>query len=249
MYNDICAPFLCWIHAGLLLWCRCNAAWKRWLGSIAESKSCKCADKWEFLGLCVCVLSGLVQGYKIFSMGGLDRLPKDMMKRYFRLSLPVFFISLIVYLMIKGEMFYNVQANQIVQSPWLGTYYLEKKTLKDVFYTSFISVWFVVDSTFSNAFWMLKEIFVGSYLTYILSMIGYKKRKNVLVIYAGLGIVFWILQSYMLAFVAGVIIAYIIANTEKIKVSANHWRPGNTCRLLFGWISNRGSTNKYLSFV
>ena len=107
-------------------------------------------------------------------------------------------------------MFYNVQANQIVQSPWLGTYYSEKKTLKDVFYTSFISVWFVRESTFSNAFWMLKEIFVGSYLTYILSMIGYKKRKNVLVIYAGLGIVFWILQSYMLAFVAGVIIAYII---------------------------------------
>ena len=130
LYNDICAPFLCWIHAGLLLWCRCNAAWKRWLGSIAESKSCKCADKWEFLGLCVCVLSGLVQGYKIFSMEGLDRLPKDMMKRYFRLSLPVFFISLIVYLMIKGEMIYNVQANQIVQSPWLGTYYSEKNTIK-----------------------------------------------------------------------------------------------------------------------
>lgn len=162
-----------------------------------------------------CVLSGLVQGYKIFSMESLDRLPKDMVKRYFRLSLPVFFISLAVYLMMKGEMFYNVQANQIVQSPWLGTYYLEKKTLKDVFYTSFISVWFVGDSTFSNAFWMLKEIFVGSYLTYILSMIGYKKRKNVLVIYAGLGIIFLILQSYMLAFVAGVTIAYIMANTEK----------------------------------
>ena len=182
-------------------------------------------------------------------MESLDRLPKDMVKRYFRLSLPVLFISLIVYLMMKGEVFFNIQANQIVQSPWLGTYYLEKKTLKDVFYTSFISVWFVRESTFSNAFWMLKEIFVGSYLTYILSMIGYKKRKNVLVIYAGLGIVFWILQSYMLAFVAGVIVAYIIANTEKIKVSANHWRTGNTCRLLFGWISNRGSTNKYLSFV
>lgn len=166
--------------------------------------------------VCVfCVLSGLVQGYKIFSMESLDRLPKGMVKRYFRLSLPVFFISMIVYLMMKGEMFYNVQANQIVQSPWLETYYLEKKRLKDVFYTSFISVWFVGDSTFSNAFWMLKEIFVGSYLTYILSMIGYKKRKNVLVIYAGLGIIFLILQSYMLAFVAGVIIAYIMANTEK----------------------------------
>ena len=46
-------------------------------------------------------------------------------------------------------------------------------------------------------------------------MIGHKKRKNVLVIYAGLGIIFLILQSYMLAFVAGVIIAYIMANTEK----------------------------------
>lgn len=166
--------------------------------------------------VCVfCVLSGLVQGYKIFAMESLDRLPKDMVKRYFRLSLPVFFLSLAVYLMMKGEMFFNLQANQIVQSPWLGTYYLEKKTLKDVFYTSFISVWFVGDSTFSNAFWMLKEIFVGSYLTYIISMIGYKKKENVLVIYAGLGIIFWILQSYMLAFVAGVTIAYIMANTEK----------------------------------
>ena len=166
--------------------------------------------------VCVfCVLSGLVQGYKIFAMESLEKLPKDMVKRYFRLSLPVFFISLAVYLMMKGDLFFNIQANQIVQSPWLGTYYLEKKTLKDVFYTSFISVWFAGDSTFSNAFWMLKEIFMGSYLTYILSMIGYKKRKNVLVIYAGLGIIFLILQSYMLAFVVGVIIAYIMANTNK----------------------------------
>lgn len=56
--------------------------------------------------VCVfCVLSGLVQGYKIFSMESLDRLPKDMVKRYFRLSLPVFFISLIVYLMMKAKCF------------------------------------------------------------------------------------------------------------------------------------------------
>lgn len=201
--------------------------------------------------VCVfCVLSGLVQGYKIFSMESLDRLPKDMVKRYFRLSLPVFFISLIVYLMMKGEVFFNIQANQIVQSPWLGTYYLEKKTLKDVFYTSFISVWFVGDFTFSNAFWMLKEIFVGSYLTYILSMIGHKKRKNVLVIYAGLGIIFLILQSYMLAFVAGVIIAYIMANTEKkLKYQPTIGGLEILVGCFFWWISNRGSTNKYLSFV
>lgn len=76
------------------------------VGSIAESKSCLSVLINGKFWVCVfCVLSGLVQGYKIFSMEGLDRLPKDMVKRYFRLSLPVFFISLIVYLMMKAKCF------------------------------------------------------------------------------------------------------------------------------------------------
>lgn len=183
-------------------------------------------------------------------MEGLDRLPKDMMKRYFRLSLPVFFISLIVYLMIKGEMIYNVQANQIVQSPWLGTYYSEKKTLKDVFYTSFISVWFVGESTFSNAFWMLKEIFMGSYLTYILSMIGYKKRKKCISNLCWIrNCILDITELYVSVCCGCNYCIYYGKYREKIKVSADHWRTGNACGLLFGWISNRGSTNKSLSFV
>ena len=116
--------------------------------------------------VCVfCSLSGLVQAYKIIYQDDLSKIGNDMVKRYFRLALPVFVVSFMVFIMMQLNLFYNVNANKIVQSPWFGAFYAEKVSLKTVFVSSFVTVWFNEDATFSNAFWMLKYIFLGSYLT------------------------------------------------------------------------------------
>ena len=103
--------------------------------------------------VCVfCLVSGLVQSYKIYNSNDFSKLPNDMVKRYFRFTGPIFVVSFIVFIMLQTNMFWNAEINEIVKSPWLENFYLEKKTLKDVIISSFVTVLFGGDSTFSTAF-------------------------------------------------------------------------------------------------
>lgn len=159
--------------------------------------------------VCVfCVLSALVQSYKIYHSEDLGELPYDMAKRYFRLALPVFCVSCIVYLMLKLETFGNIQAGAVTQSPWIMSYYQVKASVKDVFLSAFVNVWTQGDTTFSNAFWMLQYILWGSYLTYMLALVTRNRRPRILVLYLGLIVLFINRNVYMTAFVAGCFVAY-----------------------------------------
>ena len=102
-----------------------------------------------------------------------------MVKRYLRLSLPVFVISIIVFLMMNSNMFYNTRINDVVGSSWLANYYLSKASLSSLLFSSFVSVWISGDTTFSTAFWMLPYIFIGSY---ILAMIINNKKPRALIV-------------------------------------------------------------------
>ena len=162
--------------------------------------------------VCVfCLLSGLVQSYKIFNLENVDIVSSDMVKRYFRLSLPVFFVSLVVYFLMRGELFFNANLSDDVGSPWLATYYLDKVPIRAVFETSFVSVWLNGDSTFSNAFWMLTIIFFGSYLTYILALIAKGKDSRIVILLSLVALLFYQKNNYYICFVGGVIIAYFLA--------------------------------------
>lgn len=161
--------------------------------------------------VCVfCLLSGLVQSYKIFGSDSISKISEDMVKRYLRLSLPVFVISIIVFLMMNSNMFYNTRINDVVGSSWLANYYLSKASLSSLLLSSFVSVWISGDNTFSTAFWMLQYIFIGSYITYILAMIVNNKKPRALIVLFVAGLLFYNRQDYYLLFVIGVFIAYIM---------------------------------------
>mgnify|MGYP004501314971 CR=1 FL=1 len=162
-----------------------------------------------------CLLSGLVQSYKIFCANSINKVPEDMLKRYLRLSLPVFVVSFIVYFMMHLNMFYNLKINDIVESPWLGGFYLDKASFSDVLISSFISDWVTKNPMFSNAFWMLPYIFIGSYITYILAMIVNNKKPRTLIVLFVAGLLFYNRQDYYLLFVIGVFIAYIMAYYDR----------------------------------
>ena len=169
-----------------------------------------------YFWVCVfCLVSGLVQSYKIYNSNDFSKLPNDMVKRYFRFTGPIFVVSFIVFIMLQTNMFWNAEINEIVKSPWLENFYLEKKTLKDVIISSFVTVLFGGDSTFSTAFWVLKDIFIGSYLTYILSMIAWKRERKICIVHVFLGVVFYLVKSYMLLFVLGNYIAYNLVYVKK----------------------------------
>ena len=122
----------------------------------------------NFLVCIFCVVSAVSISYSIFRRTDLNRLSRSMIKRFPRLALPLFVTSLLVYFMIKLSLFENDAAVRITQSWWLDLYYKNDPELWQVFRTSFIDVWFVGNSEFSTAFWMLKYIFYGSFATYFI---------------------------------------------------------------------------------
>ena len=161
--------------------------------------------------VCVfCLLSGLAQSYKIFCLENVHTVAHDMIKRYFRLSLPVFFVSFVVYFLMRGNLFFNTKISDIVGSPWLASFYLDTIPFKSVFETSFVSVWMSGDLIFSNAFWMLNILFLGSYLTYILALIAKGKKLRIVILLSLVALLFYQRNNYYICFVGGVIIAYFL---------------------------------------
>lgn len=180
--------------------------------------------------VCVfCLISGFLVSYRVLDKG-LGSAPAMIVKRYLRLSLPVFFVSLMVYVMMKLQVFSNIAATQITQSPWYGLFYKDPVSVWDVFETSFFCDWFLGSTVFSNAFWMLRDLFIGWFLSFILSIValGSCKQKEgngekthnfrILIVYIVIGLVYFRLDSLQLCFVLGTIAAYIYMAVGKKKL-------------------------------
>lgn len=157
----------------------------------------------------VCVfltVSGLVLSNYVFSHSA-SQVADSMLKRYFRLSLPVFVLSAIVFFMMKWNLFREMaKAAAMTGSPSLLTLYATKASFLEVVLDSFINVWFVGDQTFSGAFWMLSALFIGSYVSYILALIA--KERRFLWGYVGIIVILGLLDSLVVCAAVGGLLAY-----------------------------------------
>ena len=64
------------------------------------------------------LLSGLVLSLQVYQTNTIQELFINLIKRYLRLALPVFVISLIVYFMLRFGLLYNNQLANNTGSPW-----------------------------------------------------------------------------------------------------------------------------------
>lgn len=116
------------------------------------------------------LLSGVVLSLQVSRIDTLKELLVRLGIRYLRLAIPVFVISLIVYLTANFGLLYHNQAAELSNSPWLHLYYNTPLTFSSVFETSLFSVWVIGNDLYSTAFWMLEHLFYGSLLVYF---VGY----------------------------------------------------------------------------
>lgn len=196
-----------------------------------------------------CVLSGLVISLGVFRKNdNIDYVSKAMLKRYFRLSIPIFAVSLIIFLMLKLNLISNIQTAEITGSTWLASFYHEQFSLKDIVIHSFVRVWLESDGNICTAFWMLTYVFYGSFLSFILSIIGLKKKKRILFIYIWFAFMYLYLNSLLACYAIGTAMAYIYANVQierkkyKLYVGALFIVVGN---LFGGYLSYVIPINKY----
>jgi peptidoglycan/LPS O-acetylase OafA/YrhL len=170
-----------------------------------------------------CLVSGFVISYQVFHMTQTGQFSKSLLKRYPRLMLPVFALSAIVYVMLHLNLFWNGQAAMLSGSEWLAQFYQNKTTISDLLFSSIADTWIVGMATlYSNAFWMLADLFAGSFMAYILAAMGRGMNGRILYVYIGVALVYLSTNSRLTNFALGVLIAYIIERFgERIQIHKN----------------------------
>lgn len=163
-----------------------------------------------------CIVSGFVLSLKIMNKRNRGSISESILKRYPRLVLPMFFISFLVYFMLKMGLFSNLEAASYTKSEWLSGYYLETVSIKKVITCSLYSVWFEGDSTFSTAFWMMTPLFMGSFLTYLIGVVTWNANRYIYIVYAMIAIFTLKKNSLLFCFVVGSLLAYIYYNSKKM---------------------------------
>lgn len=159
-----------------------------------------------------CLVSGFVISYQVFHMTDEKQFSRSLLKRYPRLMLPVFALSAIVFVMLHLNLFFNTQAAALTGSEWLAQFYQDKTTLSDLIFSSIADTWIVGYSTlYSNAFWMLADLFGGSFMAYILAAMSKGMNRRVIFVYIGAALIYLSTNSRLTDFALGVLISYIVA--------------------------------------
>lgn len=140
------------------------------------------------------MISAYVISVPIYTCPGLDHIQRTAFKRYPRLMLPVFFASALSFLISRTVGYYNMQAAELLDNPWLKEFFTEKLTAADLLHSSLIGVWWQGDNSFNGPYWMLRTLFLGTFLVILLAVItsGEKTKKA----YAG-GILMLMLFVYL----------------------------------------------------
>lgn len=128
------------------------------------------------------LLCGYVICLKYFQTKDKKYLINGAIKRYFRLIVPILFIEVIVYLLMKMGAYHNVEAAVISKSDdWFALFNVEPasfvKMLKEAFFDSF----FTKAKTYNTVLWIMKYEFLGSMMVYaILYVTGNWKYRDIL---------------------------------------------------------------------
>lgn len=131
-------------------------------------------DFWVFV---FCLLSNLLISILALNhQWDRDYISKAMVKRYFRFTLPIAVLGIFVYILQRANLMYTTSANIYAESPWLATLYSNEISLNDLVRVPFFSVLFSCDGTISTALWMLTFVYIGSFISWILIGIFYKRN-------------------------------------------------------------------------
>lgn len=175
--------------------------------------------------LCRKVMSSVKSADKMRDLGSI------LVKRYLRLAIPVLPLGILVWLMLKLGLFYNVEAAKYTFSDWLTNYYNRQISITEMLSDVFVKVWFYGDDTISTALWMMYQMFYGSVLSLVLGMMYWIMKKKAVIVY-GLTFVFLLPRhDFICGFALGAIIAFLFEEnvidsvSEKLRKDA-FWLPG-----------------------
>lgn len=137
--------------------------------------------------------------------------------------LPLLAVSLIVWVMMQGSLFYGQEAFEITTSTWLTQTYLSKEemTLAICFKDTLLTTWLAGSCTFNPVVWMMGSLLSGSLLSYLLALMTKGRKWPAIFVYVFMS--FYCLTStdykrlLLFGFVCGSAIAYRIVHFKSTK--------------------------------
>lgn len=157
------------------------------------------------LSVCIFfILSGYVLSYKFFKYKDDKIIVSSALRRYFRLMLPVLFSVFSAYIILKANLFYNLEAAKISGSDWwLGTFYTFDANFIQMINEGAYKVFFMNQCSYNPVLWTMHYELFGSFFVFgFLSLFGQLKRRYILYLIALL----LTLNTYYLAFVLGMLL-------------------------------------------
>lgn len=166
----------------------------------------------NFLVAIFLTISGAVISMQVMTLEDKKGVADLIVKRYLRLIIPLVPVGLLVYAMLQLDLFANMSVAEITHSVWASSYYNTKYTLPSVLKMIFADILFVGNYDLSNAFWMLAQLFYGTFTSIILSVISWKYKKHAWLIYLLVSCALFNYGNLQIAFVFGTLLAWMHIN-------------------------------------
>lgn len=162
------------------------------------------------------MISAFLLASSVYRTCSVKSVRNTVIKRYLRLALPVFGVTLLIWIMSQFGLFYNMELTHICQDPDYTGGYDVKRPFLQVFTTSFGTTIFAGNSDFNNKFWMITPLFWGNMLALGLSVLTNLSRKKSHVVSGvlftlGTALVLFFIPKYF-SFVLGTVLAYWYVN-------------------------------------
>ena len=157
------------------------------------------------------VLSGDALSWPFFASGNARVLDRTVVKRYFRLAIPIFYSSLIGYLLMRAGLTFNHQAGAALHSEWLAGFLSFDPSLASLANFSFSRVFFDFadyPNSYNRFLWPMPIELAGSFAVFAWCY-GTAHRPQALRLVLAAVAIAWTVSEYYSLFFAGVAFAML----------------------------------------
>jgi len=168
------------------------------------------------------LLSGYIQTKTFYETENTLLLKKSIVKRYFRLALPVLSVVLLVYCAHKFQWLRKdlIPENPLTSS-WIKSMLPNTFQLQDVFKEGLITA-FQRSSRYYQVVWTMPTELANSYLVLLLALALHKLRQQTGLVLVLLGVQFFLLKEYYsIAFVTGMLFARLTTQEKTFRDFCN----------------------------
>src|SRR5919106_2956939 len=164
------------------------------------------------------VLSGLVLSLSFFKSGDRQKAVSGAVRRYFRLSVPIFVTVLLAYVIHRNHLFFNDQVAVLISNSWLAPFYqFDPSALllfKEGLYGAILN--FDPAYTYDSVLWTMEVEFLGSLFVFgFLYLFGHSNTRC-FAYFAVFAILILTDRLHMMDFLVGIIRCDLLVNKGRI---------------------------------